>query len=519
MGLVALILAGCAEVEAARRPLGGAVAADHPLASEAGAEALRAGGNAVDAAIAAALSSGVVQPAGSGLGGGGFAIVVAPDGGATVLDFREVAPAAATVGMFQGGASSRLGGLAVAVPVEGIGLAELHRRFGRLPARKVVSPAVVQAERGFETGAHLAKGLLDHPDMAALFSPGNRRPALARALRSWAESHGEAFRTGWVAKDLVAATRAAGGILTEADLAAYQVVERTPLRGAYGPWSVITMPPPSSGGFALLQMLGATAGVDRVACDVEAAKFAMATRAAQGGDPAFVTWDVAAELAPARLDAVRADCGARTFPPDHYAPPSAPPSDAGTLHISVMDAEGWAVALTTTINTSFGSKVIAPESGIVLNNQMDDFAARPGEPNAFGLVQGVANAVAPGKRPLSSMTPTVVLDASGRAAVVVGGSGGPTIITATFQVLRAVLDDAADPSVAVSAPRWHHQWLPDKLFVEPAHPDRAAFEAAGHVVQEQPAFSAVQVVVRRDGAFSAASDPRKGGAPAIVAPQ
>jgi gamma-glutamyltranspeptidase/glutathione hydrolase len=510
-----ILLLGCA-ADAARPQ--GAVAADHVLASRAGADVLRAGGNAVDAAIAAALSAGVVQPSGSGLGGGGFAVVVEPDGTATTLDFREVAPAAATREMFQGGTSSQIGGLAVAVPAEALGLTVLHRRYGHVALKKIAAPAIEQAKRGFETGPHLAESLLTMPDMSGkLFAPGNRRPALAKALEALVATDGEAFRTGWVAQDLVDATDAAGGVLTMDDLARYTVVERPPLTGRYDGRTIVTMPPPSSGGIALLQMLGATEGRHDVHCAVEAAKHAMADRAAYGGDPAFVPVDVAALLAPARIAGFAADCGPTTFPPEHYAPPAAPPDDHGTLHISVIDGSGMAVALTTTINTSFGSTVVAPKSGILLNDEMDDFAARPGVPNAYGLVQGEANAVAPGKRPLSSMTPTVVLDAAGHAELVVGGSGGPTIITATYQVLRGILDDGRSPAAAVAAPRWHHQWLPDLVAIEPGSPDIPTLRAFGHVLKEMPAFSAVQVVERTPAGFTAASDPRKHGE-AVVLP-
>jgi gamma-glutamyltranspeptidase/glutathione hydrolase len=498
-------------------PVAGAVAADHPLASRAGADVLRAGGNAVDAAIAAALSSGVVQPPGSGLGGGGFAVVVTPDGQATTFDFREVAPAAATRDMFLAeGASSTKGGLAVAVPSEGIGLAKLHERFGKASLGAVAAPAIAQASAGFETGPHLAEALLRAPEMSALFAPGNVRAGLAEALGAWVSTRGEAFRTGWVAEDMVSAARAAGGVLTLADLAAYTVVEREPLRGTYAGHAVITMPPPSSGGIALLQMLGATEGVADPHCAVEAAKHAMADRAAYGGDPSFVPVDVSRLLSPERIAAIRADCGPATFPPEHYAPPVAPAQDAGTLHISVIDGNGMAVALTTTINTSFGSRVIAPRSGILLNNEMDDFATRPGVPNAFGLVQGETNAVAPGRRPLSSMTPTVVLGVDGRPELAVGASGGPTIITATFQVIRGVLDGGLTPQGAVGEPRWHHQWLPNVLMLEPGHPDKATFQAHGHVLKEMPAFSAVQAVRRTGEGLEAASDPRKHGSPVVL---
>jgi gamma-glutamyltranspeptidase/glutathione hydrolase len=248
---------------------------------------------------------------------------------------------------------------------------------------------------------------------------------------------------------------------------------------------------------------------------VEATKHAMADRAAWGGDPSFAAVDVPALLAPSRLAAVRADCAARPWPPEHYQVALPPPDDAGTLHVSAMDAEGWAIALTTTINTSFGSRLIAGRSGIVLNNEMDDFATRLGEPNAFGLVQGAQNAVQPGKRPLSSMTPTVVVDPAGRAELAIGGSGGPFIITATWQVLRDVLLHGRPAGEAVAAPRWHHQWLPDAVLSEAAFPGNDGLRAAGHDVRivEKP-FAAVQVVRRTAAGFDAGSDPRKGGAPA-----
>lgn len=496
-------------------PVAGAVAADHELASQAGAEVLHAGGNAVDAAIAAALTSGVVQPSGSGLGGGGFALVVPPQGEAIVLDFREVAPAGAAMAQFEGGASSTTGGSAVAVPAEGIGMAELHRRFGRASLATIAAPAIRLADGGFPMGRHLADSLAAAPDMNILFQADNRRPALAEALRAWAATDGEAFRTGWVAQDFVDAAQRTNGALSMTDLAAYAVKTRAPLRASFGERTVLTMPPPSSGGIALLQLLGAVSGGTTIHCEVEAAKHAMADRSAYGGDPDFARVDVPALLAPVRLESMRKDCAETTFPVEHYANPIAAPDDHGTLHISVMDAEGWAVALTTTVNTSFGSHVVATRSGVVLNNEMDDFATRRGQPNAFGLVQGESNVVQPGKRPLSSMTPTVVVGADGRPELAIGGSGGPFIITATWQVLQNVLVKGMTAEAAVAAPRWHHQWMPNAALVETEFGGADTLRAHGHDVRviEKP-FSAVQVVVRNAGGFDAASDPRKGGKPA-----
>lgn len=499
------------------------VAADHVLASKAGVEVLAAGGNAVDAAVAAALASGVVQPSGSGLGGGGFALVVSADGQARFLDFREVAPAATGPRTFVDapeGASVK-GGLAVAVPAEGIGLAELHKRWGRAKIQAVAAPAERLAREGSPMGVHLSMSLAS-VQMPGLFQEGMRRPGLADALRSWAATRGEAFRTGWVARDMVEAARAAGGVLSREDLAAYTVKERAPLKMAWGQRVVWTAPPPSSGGVALLELLGGAG--EGLHCRVEAAKFAMAERAAFGGDPDFVSWDVGAQLDTAHLAKIRSDCGPGTHPPSHYAPPGAgaPVEDHGTLHISVIDAEGMAVALTTTINTSFGSRVVTPRSNIVLNNQMDDFATRPGEPNAFGLVQGTANAVAPGKRPLSSMTPTVVVGPDGRPELAVGASGGPFIITGTAQVLLDVLGEGLDPAAALDRPRWHHQWLPDKVILEPGDPRAEELRAAGHVVDTLPRpYCAVQVArvrVSPDGGrvVEGAADPRKHGEAAAL---
>lgn len=521
------------------------VAADHPLASEAGAEALRRGGNAADAVAAAALAAGVVQPAGSGLGGGGFAVGQGAGGAPFALDFREVAPASATADLFRtpdGGTdplASTRGGRAVAVVGEPRGLAELVRKHGRLSLADVARPAIRLAAKGFAVGPHLA-GALQGTDVAAirtLFTTKGRvavrgdvvaRPALARTLERWARTGGEALNTGDGARAIASAVAATGGGLTVADLEGNRPTERTPLVGHWRGYTFLTMPPPSSGGVALLEALAVLEGFDLQALGhnssdylhllTEAQKHVFADRAHHLGDPDFVEVPVERLLSTERTTEIqRAIWPGRTFPSEHYGTLLAPAKDAGTQHVSAVDRDGGAVALTTTINTSFGSGVVVEALGIILNNQMDDFSAAPGVPNAFGLVGNEANAIAAGKRPLSSMTPTVVLDGNGKVVLVVGASGGSTIISGVLQVVLDVLVFGMDAEEAVAAPRIHHQWLPDTLSVEPGIPDDVvrALRARGHDVVVREGFTAVQlVVVAPDGTVQGASDPRKDGRPA-----
>lgn len=521
------------------------VAADQPLASEAGAEALRRGGNAVDAAAAAALAAGVVQPAGSGLGGGGFAVGQLAGGAPFALDFREVAPASATADMFRtadGGTdplASTRGGKAVAVLGEPRGLAELVRKYGRLSLVEVAKPAIRLASRGFPVGPHLAGALATTkvPAIQTLFTTSGHvarrgdvvvRPALARTLEKWARSGGESLNTGEGARAIVRAVADAGGSMTVADLEAHRPKERTPLVGHWRGYTFLTMPPPSSGGVALLEALSVLEGYDLLALGhnssdylhllTEVQKHVFADRAHHLGDPDFVEVPIDRLLSPDRVGEIqRAIWPGRTFPPDAYGSLLAPVTDAGTQHISAVDRERGGIALTTTINTSFGSGVVVDALGIILNNQMDDFSAAPGVPNAFGLVGNEANAITPGKHPLSSMTPTVVLDGDGKVVLVVGASGGSTIISGVLQVVLDVLVFGMDAEEAVAAPRIHHQWIPDTLSVEPGIPDDVvrALKARGHDVVVRDGFTAVQVVtVGADGVVQGASDPRKDGRPA-----
>lgn len=544
-GVLALTVAGALSLAAAPPPaLGrrGMVAADHRLASEAGAEVMAAGGNAVDGIVAAALAAGVVQPSASGLGGGGFAVIMAPDGQLSALDFREVAPAAAHRDLFVQSADPKAsvrGGLAVAVPMEGPGLALLHARHGRLPLRRVVGPALGLAKEGFEPGQHLLKSLASYGEnglLDGIFGPGAqprageraRRAKLAQALDRFGRGGADAMRTGELAADIVASARAAGGVLTAADLAGATPKDRAPLVGSYRGWRVVTMPPPSSGGVVVLQALAVLEGLpvgsyghnsaEYLHLIVEVLKHGFADRAQHMGDPDRAPVDTAALLSAERVAAIRrAILPSRTLPSASYGAPVDVGRDAGTQHISSMDADGWAVALTTTVNTSFGSGVVTERFGIVLNNEMDDFVARPGVPNAFGLVGSARNEVAAGARPLSSMSPTLLIGPQGQR-IAVGGSGGPFIISSTLQAILNVVDFGMSPSEAVSAPRVHHQWQPELLFAdEGLSPDTLALLAArGHALKSMAFFSAVQLIVEDEGGLSGGSDPRKGGWPAGV---
>jgi len=523
----------------------GMVAADHELASAAGVEILQRGGNAVDAAVATAFAVGVVNPTSCGIGGGGFLLAYfAKSGRAVAVDYRERAPAAATRDMFVRDGKvvpelSRVNGLAIGVPGEVAGLARAVRRYGRLPLATVLAPAIRLARDGFPIGRHLAAEIAEnreaiaaHPALASIFLHADgtprpqgellREPALAHTLETIAADGPRGFYHGPIAADVVAAAQAAGGILTLEDLASYRAKERRPVRGHFHGREVLSMPPPSSGGGVLLEILHIIDRDDLQALGhnsptllhllTEAMKHAFADRATFYGDPDFVHVPLLRLLSSGYDDMLRESISAATtFGRDFYGMHAAAP-DAGTSHLSVIDADGNAVALTTTINTAFGSMVMAPRSGVVLNNEMDDFAAQPGVPNVFGLIGAEANAVAPGKRPLSSMSPTIVLHHR-RAELILGASGGPVIITATLQTLLNAVVFGYDAAAAVAAPRIHHQWVPDVLAVEPGIPaaTREALERLGHKLREVPALAAVQAIRVTPGGYDGASDPRKGG--------
>jgi gamma-glutamyltranspeptidase/glutathione hydrolase len=546
--LLATVLASTSRPATAAWAPHGMVASEHVLASQAGVAMLERGGNAVDAAVATAFAVCVVNPSSCGIGGGGFMLIyLARAHRAVALDYREVAPAAATRDMFVRDGKvvpdlSLHGGLAVAVPGEVAGLTAALQRYGKLPLATVMQPAIRLAQDGFPIGAHLAKEITQNlaalraaPALAHIFLHADgtpllageslRQSELAGTLQRIARGGAHVFYHGELAARIVRSDQAAGGVLKESDLASYHPTWRTPLQTTYDGDTVYAMPPPSSAG-VVLEALGILRDDDLDALGrnsptylhllAEAMKHAFADRAQLYGDPDAVDVPLQRLLAPQNTAALRQRILAtRTLEQSAYgssALQGAPPGDHGTSHLSVMDADGNAVACTTTINTAFGSMVVAAGTGIVLNNEMDDFAAQPGVPNVYGLVGAAANAIAPRKRPLSSMAPIIVThDAT--PVLAVGGSGGPLILSGTLQVLLNVLDFHLDATAAVAAPRIHDQWVPPVLVVEPGIPAAArdVLAGCGHTVKEVPAMGAIQAVRRDAGVFEGASDPRKGG--------
>ena len=546
-----LVVSAAASAVVVARPAGtGAVASAAPAATEAGAEILRAGGNAVDAAVATALALAVVHPRAGNLGGGGFA-VARIDGTVSTLDFRETAPAAATRNMYLGADGrpvaerSTVGPLAAGVPGSPAGLYELHRRLGRLPWLRVVAPAVRLARDGFVVTAALHEDVSEErellarfPETAAVWLPGGappatgstvRLPRLAAALERYGKRGPEAITRGRAARAIERASRRHGGILTAADLASYRPVWREPVRFEAFGWQVASMNLPSSGGIILAQTcaLAGRLGLASEPAGSAARLHLLAEVWRRGfadrfqlGDPAGSAASAAALLAPGWLErrAASVDRSAATPSSEVRSWPGGPPDKpAETTHLSALDADGNLVAVTTTLNTGFGCGLLVPELEIFLNNEMDDFAASPGQPNLFGLVQGEANAVTPGRRMLSSMTPTVAWRGEERLAV--GAAGGPRIITATVQVVLAVVLDGRPLAEAIAAPRAHHQWMPDRLLVEPATDPSVvgALEALGHRVEARERLAEVHAVARRaDGTVEAVADPRAGGTGVVV---
>lgn len=537
----------------------GMVASPQADATRAGVEVLRAGGNAADAAIAVSFALGVTDPHHSGIGGGGFLLLRLADGRAFAVDARETAPAAASRDMYLAPGvaerASQLGALSVATPGLVAGLALAHERYATRPWAELLEPAIRLAEEGFVVGpSHAANvaswqqaGLaarfpetarIQLPERGAPIARGFRlrQPELAATLRRIAKEGARAFYEGPLAQAIAAEVQRQGGILTALDLALYRPKLREPIRGSYRGYDVLSFPPPSSGGVALVEMLnllegfalaplgaGSSASGHLIA---EAMKLGFADRNAFLGDADFVDVPVAGLISKQYGDALRE----RIAPPFwrrapwkwgrasaiHVSGPGEPARGGGTTHFSVADAEGNAVAATQTLNLVFGSGITVPGTGIVLNDEMDDFSVAPGRPNAFGLVDTTgANAIAPGKRPLSSMTPTLVLR-DGKPYLVSGSPGGPRIITTTLLTLVNVIDYGMDASEAVAAPRIHHQWLPDVLEVEPGTVADvvAGLRDRGHTVKvadREWASAQLIAIDPKSGLFTGASDPRSDG--------
>jgi gamma-glutamyltranspeptidase/glutathione hydrolase len=542
-----------------------AVASDHAEASEAGAAILAAGGNAMEAAAATMLALGVVSPASSGMGGGGFGLFYeASSGTTTFLDFRERAPAAATADMFAAREGddeetaanrSRAGGLAVGVPGEPAGVEAMLERFGsgNVTRREVVAPAVRLAREGFVANDRLARftawlggALADDPVFGRWFPEGASavpagtrvdNPAHARTLEDFARRGARGFYGGRVGREIVRRVRAEGGILTMQDLQDYEVLEREALSAERLGYRWVTAPPPSAGGYTLLSSL---ALLDRWLPDgpidpsspalfhafAESWKGAYADRHAYIGDPSHVDVPLTEMLDPSR-DVIRArrfhpalaqPTSAYELPlPGRETRPALPGGDAGTSHLCVVDAEGNVAAVTTTVNLPFGARFTA--AGIVMNDEMDDFAREVGEANAFGLVGGAPNLPGPGRRPVSSMNPTIVFEGD-RPVLCVGASGGSRIPTSTLQVAFWVLRGGDTPAEALARRRVHHQGDPASLRYEEGmdEPIRSALAARGHALEEMRYSAVVQLIaVAGEGdarVLRAASDPRKGGRPA-----
>ena len=525
------------------------VAAESIEASTAGRDVLAAGGNAVDAAVATALALAVTHPTAGNLGGGGFAVVRTAPGKAMALDFRETAPGAATDTMYldkdgKPTDDSRIGHRASGVPGAVAGLYELHKKLGKKPWKDLVEPAIKLARDGFPIDDYLAKAiarkptadkLAKSPASAALWLPDGKPvevgavvkiPELAKTLERIRDQGPDGFYKGETAAAIVAEMKAGGGIITAEDLAGYKAVWREPLRFTYRGRSVTSMPPPSSGGVVIAMVAGMLGGLDlgkiqyhgpdHIHRLAEVWRRAYWIRNDKLADPAFFKEMPLAQLMSAEYQQKLA----ATIGPKATLSKAVPPLIEGlhTTNLCVVDGKGMAVALTTTINTSFGSGVTIPGAGFVMNNEMDDFTAKPGSPNMFGFRQGAANKIEPGKRMLSSMSPTIVEDAQGELVLVVGAEGGSRIITAVFQTMSNVIDFGMPVARAVAEPRIHQQDFPDVLQLQDAsidQPTEGKLRDMGHELKWGLApqeFGGVSAIARTKDGWEGSVDPRRRGA-------
>ncbi len=524
----------------------GMVASVDAMATQVGVDILRQGGNAVDAAIAVGFALAVTHPQAGNLGGGGFMLLRTASGRTAAIDFREMAPARASRDMFldkQGNADSKLSltsHLASGTPGTVAGFALAAKKYGTLPLRTLLAPAIKLARDGIIVNDALAddlatygkENLINHATSRAIFYKADGRPYqkgdrlvqknLARSLQLIAQQGADAFYTGRIADEIAGEMAQHGGLIGKADLAAYRAVERKPVSGTYRGYEVFSMPPPSSGGIHIVQILNILenfdlakwgfGSADAMQVMAEAEKYAYADRSEYLGDPDFVKVPQQAltSKAYARTLAQQIDVS-KARPSSEIKPGKLAPYESNqTTHFSVVDKAGNAVAVTYTLNTYFGSGIVAGNSGILMNNEMDDFSAKPGTPNVYGLVGGEANAIQPAKRPLSSMSPTIVAK-EGKTWLVTGSPGGSRIITTVLQMVVNSIDFGMNVAEATNAPRFHHQWLPDQLRVEKGFsPDTLRLlEAKGQHVKVLPAMGSTQsIMIGPDGMRYGASDPR-----------
>ena len=521
------------------------VVSEAEQATKVGKDVLASGGNAVDAAIATVFALAVVHPTAGNLGGGGFAVIRVAAGKALALDFRETAPAAATANMYldkdgKPTKDSLVGHRASGVPGSVAGMWALHQKLGKKPWKELLEPAIALARDGFTIDEHThqsivmrAQKLLEFPKTGEIWVPGRvpretgatvAIPQLAVALERIRDSGADGFYKGETAAAIAEEMKAGEGLITLADLAAYQAVWRDPIRVSYRGRSIVTMPPPSSGGIVLAMTAGMMEATDvgkltwhgpeHVHLLAEVWRRAFAARNELLGDPAFVKdMPIAKLTSKAYLDKLVAT----------ITPTATPSKDVGaviegnhTTNLCVVDGAGMAVVITTTLNTAWGSGVTV--HGFLMNNEMDDFTAKPGSPNVFGLVQGIANKIEPGKRMLSSMSPTIVENAKGELELVVGAQGGPRIITAVWQTISNALDFKRTAAAAVAAPRIHHQHLPDKVFIEEDSITKdtdGKLKALGYSLDFAASpreFGAANAIERTPLGWDGAADPRGGGA-------
>jgi len=532
------------------------VASQHELASRIGADVMKRGGNAIDAGVAVALALAVVYPEAGNLGGGGFMLIRFKDGRTTAIDYREMAPAAANRDIFvnekgeviKGEGSSTIGYRAAGVPGTPAGLEMAFNKYGskKITWAELVEPARKLAYDGYVLSHRLANLFKSYKDSLEKYDDSKRiflnngnfyeegdilkQPELAKTLERMKKSGAKEFYTGETARLIAEDMRANNGLMTLEDLKNYQAKERTPLRGTYRGHEIISMPPPSSGGIVLLQALNVLENYDLRSMGhnsskkyhilAETLRRSFADRAEFMADPDFAVVPAADLIAKSYAEKRRAtiDLSKATKSSDIRAGEIAAKESMDTTHFTVVDPDGTVVSNTYTINDLYGSRVTAKGTGVLLNDEMDDFAARPGKPNMFGLIQGERNAVQPKKRPLSSMTPTIVLRKDGSGWFAVGARGGPRILPAVLQTVINMIDHDMNIQQAINAPRIHHQWFPDEILAEPygMSPDtRIALESLGHNFTDKPGFIASATgieIEEKTGVRLGAIDARSDGA-------